>query len=290
MRDWRMANDNLTRAMGRPIRDQVFSTRDQEATTVQALELTNGETLNHWLWRGARRMLGELPPEPKILFSREVTASRGGEPVPFDIDVSKSHKIYLIVRDSQSTSPDKGAPLWLHAYFIGPEGSTTPLTALKPESTVGLRDVDTPIIPAGLTDPVPVTEALRVELTSLLVYDIAGKGFTRFRGAPALENVRLDQGEVVTGRFFVFDQKPSMDHLAPPKPGTPIPPGPTLTTIPQVVDRVYWYALGRAPSPAERRIAEDALRDPSHPGRPSADGLADLLWSIFMMPEFQYIR
>ena len=46
---------------GRPIRDQVYSTRDTQATTIQALELVNGETLTHWLWRGARHMLGELP-------------------------------------------------------------------------------------------------------------------------------------------------------------------------------------------------------------------------------------
>ena len=33
-----------------------------EATTLQALELVNGEILTSWLMRGARRMTGELPP------------------------------------------------------------------------------------------------------------------------------------------------------------------------------------------------------------------------------------
>ena len=42
------------------------------------------------------------------------------------------------------------------------------------------------------------------------------------------------------------------------------------------------HALGRAPSEPERRVAEDALQDPAGSPRPSAPGLADLLWSIFM--------
>ena len=36
------------------------------------------------------------------------------------------------------------------------------------------------------------------------------------------------------------------------------------------------------------RIAETALRGPD--GKPSADGLADLLWAVLMTPEFQLIR
>ena len=64
----------LTRALGRPIRDQVISVRGQEATTLQALELVNGEMLTHWLMRGAQTMLGELPPEPRACSTR---SSRG---------------------------------------------------------------------------------------------------------------------------------------------------------------------------------------------------------------------
>ena len=50
----------LTRGLGRPIRDQVYTERDSDATTLQALELVNGEILTHMLARGAQRMLGEL--------------------------------------------------------------------------------------------------------------------------------------------------------------------------------------------------------------------------------------
>jgi hypothetical protein len=77
-----------------------------------------------------------------------------------------------------------------------------------------------------------------------------------------------------------------MDRLLPPAPGTPLPTSPELTTASQAVERVFWYALGRAPTAAERRIATRALGDEP---RPSAEGLADLLWAVLMKPEFQLI-
>jgi hypothetical protein len=278
-REWRIAANSFSRALGRPIRDQVFSTRDTLPTMIQALELENGDTLTHWLWRGAQRMLGELPPEPKSLFSRQVSGAPGrGAPVPFTVDVSQAKKIWLIVEDSLSTAPDKATPIWQNAVFTGPDGAI-PLRTLTPLDSQGLRD-----------ETYAVPDAVRVKFPSVLVYDIAGKGFTRFEGVPLMENVALVQGETVNGRFFVFDQQPSMDRLAPPNPATPLPAGPVLTTIPQTVDRVYWYLLGRAPSPDERRIASNALLDASRPGKPSAQGLADLLWAVTMSPEFQFIR
>jgi hypothetical protein len=47
--------------------------------------------------------------------------------------------------------------------------------------------------------------------------------------------------------------------------------------------------MGRAPSPAERQIAEATLTDRSRPDRVSPTGLADLLWALTMKPEFQLI-
>ena len=303
-REWRIAAGSLTRALGRPIRDQIYTTRETTPTTIQALELVNGETLTHWLNRGAQKMLGELPPEPVSLFSRQVTGQAAAAPatttnsaptgiaailpvtppppppappVPFDVDVSQTQKLYLVVEDNLSTAPDKAAPVW-DAAFIGPNGRVA-LSELTPEDPQGLRQ-------AGA----PSGGGVRVKFPSVVVYDIGGKGFTRFTGLPSLERVEMARGEGVTARFFVFDQKPSMDRLAPPAPPTPLPPGPILKTIPETVDRVYWYLLGRNPSAAEVRIAIAALRDPAHPDRPSASGLADLLWALLMSPEFQLVR
>jgi hypothetical protein len=51
---------------------------------------------------------------------------------------------------------------------------------------------------------------------------------------------------------------------------------------------VFRHALGRLPTDGERRLAQSALRR-DHDTRPSADGLADLLWAVTMKPEFQFI-
>jgi hypothetical protein len=80
-----------------------------------------------------------------------------------------------------------------------------------------------------------------------------------------------------------------MDRLVPPLPGTPLPPGPVLKSTKDVENRVFEYALGRDPSPKERSIADEVVQDSAHPGVPSADGLADLLWAVLMKPEFQLI-
>lgn len=50
-------DDPLTRALGRPNREQVVTRRDSLATTLQALELTNGSTLDAMLKKGAEKRL-----------------------------------------------------------------------------------------------------------------------------------------------------------------------------------------------------------------------------------------
>ena len=51
-------DDPLSRALGRPNREQVVTQRDSLATTTQALELTNGTTLDAKLKAGARFWMG----------------------------------------------------------------------------------------------------------------------------------------------------------------------------------------------------------------------------------------
>jgi hypothetical protein len=285
VREWRIAGSALDRALGRPIRDQVYSTRDSQATTIQSLELVNGETLTHWLWRGSRRMLGELPAEPMALLGRQMTAVRSA-PAPFEVDVSKSQRLYLIVQDALSTAADKATPLWIQAELVGPSGAI-PLSSLRPADTSGVREDTSPLNFSGSEEKLP---ALRVKLSSELIYDIAGKGFKTLRGATGFEAIPLITGETVQARFFIFDRQPSMDRLVPPNPETPLPAESVVKTVPEAVDRIYWYALGRAPTTAERGVAEAALQEPSNSQQPSADGLADLLWAVLMTPEFQLIR
>jgi len=259
-REWHTAATLLTKALGRPIRDQVYSTRDNQATTLQALELVNGEMLTHWLNRGARRMLGELPPDPVAIFDRPYVVKNG--PIPFDIDISKSQKLWLVLKDNGSYSPEKVEAIWAKAAFTGPNGPV-PLS-------------DTP-------------EGLRVKTPSVQVFDIAAKGYTRFTGEVAIENKEVTSEINPQIRFFVFDQPPNMERLTPVAPETPLPAPPPLSNASEIVDRLFWYALSRAPSQAEKTVALEAVA-PQATAHTDADGLADLLWAILMKPEFQLIQ
>ena len=63
-------------------------------------------------------------------------------------------------------------------------------------------------------------DGVRVKNPSVVVYDIAGKGFTRFRGVVGLENPKSEIGSTLNPavRFFVFDTEPNMERLVPPAP------------------------------------------------------------------------
>ncbi|HUR46126.1 MAG TPA: DUF1549 domain-containing protein [Candidatus Saccharimonadales bacterium] len=65
-----VASDPLMAALGRPSREQVLTTRLPTATTLQALELTNGDTLSKLLRRGAEKVLTEKPGSPEQLVSK----------------------------------------------------------------------------------------------------------------------------------------------------------------------------------------------------------------------------
>ncbi len=51
-------NDFLMRSLGRPHRDQVVTTRPAELTTLQAIDLSNGEIFGGYLSRGAKNLMG----------------------------------------------------------------------------------------------------------------------------------------------------------------------------------------------------------------------------------------
>jgi len=274
-REWRIPSSAFTRALGRPIRDQVHSTRPTESSTLQSLELVNGEMYAQRLSRGARRLLGELPSAPVSLFTRSV-AGRSAAPAKFEIDVSGARTLWLIVQETGSNAPDVVRPAWLQAEFSGADGAITSLASLVPRDAAAVR----------ASSPA----AVAVKNPSTLVYDIAGKGFTRFRGTIGLENPKADIGSTLNPsvRFFVFDAAPDVERLISPQPGVPLPAPPQLHTVAEALRWVFGYALGRPPTQSEYGLALSTLLQPSSP-RLSAEGLADLLWAITMKPEFQFI-
>ncbi len=266
-RDWRFASSRLTRGLGRPIRDQVFTERATEATTLQALELVNGDTLTRFLVRASKRMLGELPPAPANLFdSGKVSANH----VKVDIDITGAKQLRLLVADTGSYSPEPVLPLWADARLTGPDA----VKELGEGRPVEMKDVK-------------FSRALRVRAPSEQIIDLDGQGYTRFEATVGIDASSLQSDISANIRFFVFKEKPDMEQLVRASDETPVPRPAAAFTANSLVTRLYRHALSREATQKERQISLELL---SARDKIPADGLADLLWSIVLLPEFQLIH
>ncbi len=85
-----VAADPLAVALGRPNREQVISTRASAATTLQTLELTNGDTLSKLLADGAAKVLSEQPVSSRDLVTRLYGKSLGRKPTGAELKLATS--------------------------------------------------------------------------------------------------------------------------------------------------------------------------------------------------------
>ena len=173
---------NLTRALGRPIRDQVIPVRAAQASTLQALELVNGEILTRWLSRGARRMLGE---------------TAAGDLEPLQPDRRRTRRQAGTVRRRRleaqhacgSSCRRTARTCRARCCRRGRRRSSSGLPAPS-RCRRSRRWTARAFVPE--TGPIEVGGAtgagVRVQNPSVVAYDIAGKGFTSFRGVIGLEN------------------------------------------------------------------------------------------------------
>ena len=81
--------------------------------------------------RGARRMVGELPPDPQSLFNAPV-AGRTVQARQMDVDISSASKLYLLVSDTGSNAPERVLPVWTNLQLVAADGTTVPLSSLTP--------------------------------------------------------------------------------------------------------------------------------------------------------------
>jgi hypothetical protein len=72
----------LSRSLGRPNREQVVTRRDSLATMLQALELTNGTTLDEILKNGSRHWIAEESTGAQTIVARAYHVALGREPTP----------------------------------------------------------------------------------------------------------------------------------------------------------------------------------------------------------------
>ena len=82
-----MRNDPLLSALGRPSREQVVTSRAAVATTLQALELTNGSTLAGTLKDGAAALLASPAPAPELA-TRLYLGGLGRKPTPTELQTA----------------------------------------------------------------------------------------------------------------------------------------------------------------------------------------------------------
>jgi hypothetical protein len=136
----------------------------------------------------------------------------------------------------------------------------------------------------------PPEQAFLTRVSSEHVFDIAGKGYTRFRAVVGVDQKSLINEIGPRIRFFVFAEKPDRDQLVQVTPETPVPRGRERYTADSLVARLYSYALSRVPLPAERQIALKFLNTTGDSDKIAPEALEDLLWAVFQSPEFQFIH
>ena len=270
-REWELKSTPLTRAMGRPIRDQVFTTREDAATTLQALELVNGDTLAVILKRGAARLLGELPDAPLNLFdSRRM--NQGSKPL--NIDITGARQLWLLVDDAGCYDPSRTVAGWLDLKVDG-----------KP--VADLATIAKPAVGTITADKVKHEGSIIAPVGSLILYPIEGLGLTRLTGAVGIDDGARTSDINPNVRFFVFTEKPDLERLLRVSGDAPTAlPAPSRDAK-VLIDRLFWEALSRRPNPREVAVATKLLVKNGHV---TQGGLEDLIWSLIMHPEFQYVQ
>lgn len=251
-RDWQFKSSPLSRALGRPIRDQVYTTRDGAATTFQGLELVNGATLATKIHRGVMRLLGELPPAPESLY--DSFAMRSGEK-QFEIPINGIKQLYLLTEDSGTYDLDKAEVGWSDIKLTGPK-----------------------------VEKVLEKDKIRTAINTRRVYEVE-PGYDALKARVWISDASKASDINTSVRFFVFGAEPDRTRLVKVTGESPWPPAPKLTDVNHTIDYFWRSLLSRDPLPAEKQAALKLF--PS--GKLAREGAEDLLWSLLVHPEFQYI-
>ena len=298
-RAWRFKSTPLTRSLGRPIRDQVVLERNHESSTLQALELSFGDELNRLIRQGAARLAGQFRPAPRNHFdSGDLRWGR----VEVDVDVEGFRELRLLAVDMDSYDPSRVRVAWAAAELVGP-GGVTPLHQLQVEGKfdkgpVRFVERTTRRVTAAdgttttIADPTSYSypAALVTGLPGELVLPLDGTGFTRFRAVVGVDEESLGSDIHPSVRFFVFDRKPDRDRLVREEGDPPVAKPSHQFSPDELVSYLYRYCLIRDPNASERKLALSLLGNPGPKEALDTEGVEDLLWALFLSPEFQTIR
>ena len=81
--------DALQRALGRPNREQVVTRRESIATTLEALELNNGTTLDRMIRAGAQRWLSQMGQSPDAVIQQVYRVALAREATPDEVAIAR---------------------------------------------------------------------------------------------------------------------------------------------------------------------------------------------------------
>lgn len=135
--------------------------------------------------------------------------------VEIDVDVSKAKSLWLVVTPGEDGFGCDWAD-WVEPRLVGPKGETK-LTDLKwrratqgfGESHVNANVGGKPLKVGGQS----IAYGIGTHAPAVIEFDIADKGFTRFKSKAGLDNGGTDQGCGSTVEFLVFGERPSAGYL-----------------------------------------------------------------------------
>ncbi len=284
-------DDTLTRVLGRPNREQVVTSRESIATTLQAIEMTNGATLNTKLLNGAKHWLAQSPSSPDALIDSVYLKAIGRRPTKEERVVARNllgDATALPESPSQAAatpSADGGSagavPMWiwdasnadacqLQKEFAGGAKSAQLVATCDNSMTLYLNgkrvakssDWQVPV-------NIDISESLQPGVNQLRVEAADAGGVRGFALCLDLTMPDGSQRRIVSDESWQASTDKDEKTTAPVK------------VLGAMGVRPWGNVLGVASSRGEN--ATTALSD-------QTEGLADLLWALTMLPEFQLIH
>ena len=160
----------------------------------------------------SRKAAAAAAPQPdtidpaKAKFASPVVS---GDPVAIDVDITGAKELYLVVTDGGDGNSCDWAD-WIDPVLVAAAGETK-LTELKWTSAKaewGEVRIDKSAGGGAMKVAGKTVQGIGTHAFSVIAYDLAGKGYTRFRARGGLDHGGTDQGNGSTVQFLVFTEKP----------------------------------------------------------------------------------
>jgi putative membrane-bound dehydrogenase-like protein len=153
--------------------------------------------------------------------------------VTIDVDVSGAKQLFLVVGDGGDGFAADWAD-WVDPVLVGPNGETklTDLTWTSAKTGWGSAQLHKNVNGGEMKIGGKPVDGIGVHAVSVIAYDIAGKGFTRFKGKAGPDNGGTDQngGGTTSVQFFVYTEPPPA-HVTKPGGATGLAPAESVGAL-----------------------------------------------------------